>query len=192
MNILVKTMGFPKKILFLLFCLILGSYQILFASFPILPELQVYHTVGSRGSTYSTGAVGLSLHLYDEPEGPGRYLHLLALNVPAKVFGWSARLGDLYLIENGSGVEIGLHDQWGTPSGKGARLSLRRIRWPQLRSSNLDFVEASSDTLHMGWNWISGKPVITVWLLGLDITSLNLPVERRFEIQFALGMRTAF
>ena len=187
-----KTIRFPQKKLFLLFCIIFGSYQILFASFPILPEIQVYHTVGSRGSTYSTAALGLSLHLYDEPEGPGRYLHLLALNVPAKVVGWNTRLGNLYLNENGSGVEIGLHDQWVAPSGKGARLSLRRIKWPKVRRTNLDLVEVTSDTLHMGWNWISGKPIITLWLLGLDIASLNLPTERKFEIQFALGMRTAF
>ena len=63
-------MSFPKHLLlFLVF--FSGSCPILLASFPILPEVQVYHTVGSRGSTYSTGALGLSLHLYDEPQGPG-------------------------------------------------------------------------------------------------------------------------
>jgi len=76
-------MSFPKQI-FLLFFFISGSTQVFGASFPVLPEVQVYHTVGSRGSNYSTGALGLSLHLYDEPTGPGRYLHLLALSIPAK------------------------------------------------------------------------------------------------------------
>jgi hypothetical protein len=42
-------MSFPKQI-FLLFFFISGSTQIFGASFPVLPEVQVYHTVGSRGT----------------------------------------------------------------------------------------------------------------------------------------------
>jgi uncharacterized membrane protein AbrB (regulator of aidB expression) len=44
----------------------------------------------------------------------------------------------------------------------------------------------------MGWSWVSGAPIITVWLMGLDIATLNLPRDRKLEMQFALGMRTAF
>ncbi len=182
-------MSLPKH-LFLFIVFFFGSCPILLASFPILPEVQVYHTVGSRGSTYSTGALGLSLHLYDESQGPGRYFHLLALTVPAKTIGWKSRVGDLFLSESGSGFEIGLHDQWVTPSGKGATLSLRKIHWPKVRRGETEFEEASSDILHMGWSWVSGTPIITVWLIGLDIATLDLPHDRKQEIQFALGMRT--
>ena len=184
-------MSFLKHLLLLL-VFFSGSCTIFAASFPILPEVQVYHTVGSRGSTYSTGALGLSLHLYDEPEGPGRYFHLLALSIPAKTIGWKSRVGDLFLSEKGSGFEIGVHDQWLNPSGKGATLSLRKIIWPEVRQGDTELGEASSDILHMGWSWVSGTPIITVWLMGLDIATLNLPYDRKLETQFALGMRTAF
>ena len=184
-------MSLPKLFFWLLF-LISGSCPILGASFPILPEIQLYHTVGSRGSTYSTGALGLSLHLYDEPAGPGRYLHFLALSVPEKTFYWESRLGDLFLSKNGTGFEIGVHDQWVTPSWKGATLSLRKIQWPMVRKAESDLGEATSDIFHMGWSWITGTPIITVWLMGLDIATLNLPHDRKLEIQLALGMRTAF
>jgi hypothetical protein len=184
-------MSFQKHLLLFLI-LFSGSYPIFAASFPILPEVQVYHTVGSRGSTYSTGALGLSLHLYDEPAGPERYFHLLALSIPAKTIGWKSRVGDLFLSENGTGFEIGVHDQWVTPAGKGATLSLRKIQWPEVRQGETELGEASSDILHMGWSWVSGTPIITVWLMGLDIATLNLPNDRIMEMQFALGMRTAF
>ena len=184
-------MSFQKHLLLILVSFF-GSCSIFAASFPILPELQVYHTVGSRGSTYSTGALGLSLHLYDEAQGPGRYLHLLALSIPAKTIGWKSRVGDLFLSEKGSGFEIGVHDQWVNPSGKGATLSLRKIIWPEVFQGDTELGEASSDILHMGWSWVSGTPIITVWLMGLDIATLNLPYDRKREIQFALGMRTAF
>ena len=44
-------------------------------SFPILPEVQVYHTLGTGGSNYSSGALGVAVHLFDEDGGPGRYMH---------------------------------------------------------------------------------------------------------------------
>ena len=171
---------------------VLVNSTIFGATFPVLPEFQVYHTVGSRGSTYTTGAFGISLHLFENPAGNGRYLHVLALSIPEKTVGWKSKAGSLYLSENASGFEIGVHDQWQTPAGKGATLSLRKIQWPKVYEGENDSAEASSDILHMGWNWITGKPVITVWLLGLDIANLNLPHDRKLEIQIALGMRTAF
>ena len=171
---------------------VLGNSTILGATFPVLPEFQVYHTVGTRGSTYTTGAIGVSLHLFDNPGDNGRYLHVLALSIPEKTVAWKSKVGSMYLSENASGFEIGVHDQWQNPAGKGATLSLRKIQWPKVHEGEDDSEEASSDILHMGWNWITGTPVITVWLLGLDIANLNLPHDRKLEIQIALGMRTAF
>ena len=162
------------------------------ATFPIIPEFQVYHTVGNRGSNYTTGALGISLHLFDDPSGPGRYLHVLALSIPEKTIAWKSKVGPMYLSEKASGFEIGVHDQWQKPEGKGATLSLRKIHWPKVYEGDNEPEEASSDILHMGWNWITGTPIITVWMLGLDISNLNLPHERKLEIQLALGLRTAF
>ena len=171
---------------------VLGNSTIIGATFPVLPEFQVYHTVGSRGSTYTTGALGVSLHLFDDSAGTGRYLHVLALSILDKKVAWKSKVGSMYLSENASGFEIGVHDQWQTRAGKGATLSLRKIQWPKLHQGDKDPEEASSDILHMGWNWITGKPIITVWLMGLDIANLNLPHDRKLEIQLALGLRTAF
>jgi len=171
---------------------VLGNSTIFGATFPVLPEFQVYHTVGSRGSTYTTGAIGVSLHLFDYPSEYGRFLHVLALSIPEKTVAWKSKFGSMYLSENASGFEIGVHDQWQTPAGKGATLSLRKIQWPKVYEGGDDSEEASSDILHMGWNWITGTPVVTVWLFGLDIANLNLPHDRKLEIQIALGMRTAF
>jgi len=78
---------------------VLGNSTIFGATFPVLPEFQVYHTVGSRGSTYTTGALGISLHLFDDPSGPGRYLHVLALSIPEKTIAWKSKVGSLYLSE---------------------------------------------------------------------------------------------
>ena len=171
---------------------VLVNSTIFGATFPVLPEFQVYHTVGSRGSTYTTGGLGISLHLFDDQSGPGRYLHVLALSIPEKTIAWKSKVGSLYLSEKASGFEIGVQDQWQMPAGKGATLSLRKIQWPKVHEGGNKPEEGSSDILHMGWNWITGTPIITVWLLGLDIANLNLPHDRKLEIQFALGLRTAF
>ena len=162
------------------------------AGFPVLPEFQIYHTVGNRGSSYSTGALGLALHLYDEPGGPGRYLHLLALQIPKETIGWKSRVAKLHLEQDGVGFELAVHDQWSNPAGKGATLSLRQIQWAEVKEGDISLGEASSDTLHMGWSWVSGTPIITVWLLGLDFSTLHLPNERPMEAQLALGLRTYF
>ena len=161
------------------------------ATFPVMPEFQVYHTFGNRGSNYTTGALGISLHLFDDPAGPGRYLHVLALSIPKKTIAWKNKVGTFYLSEKASGFEIGVHDQWQMPAGKGATLSLRKIQWPKVHEGDNEPLEASSDILHMGWNWITGTPIITVWLLGLDIANLNLPSEQKLEIQISLGLRTS-
>ena len=192
MSIITNYLMFFLKRLYLLTILISLSNQIFSASFPILPEIQVYHTVGSRGSNYSTGGLGISIHLYDNQNEPGRYLHLLALSIPEKSFGWKSRVGDVFLREDGYGFELGLHDQWKNPSGKGASLSIRKIKWPKVLKGDSTPGEGNSDILHLGWSWISGKPIFLVWLMGLDISSIDLPHDRILEIEFGLGMRTSF
>tara|TARA_B100001123_G_C14704347_1_gene786640 strand:- start:23 stop:577 length:555 start_codon:yes stop_codon:yes gene_type:complete len=184
-------MLFLKKILLLIFC-ISSSSQIFGISFPILPEIQAYHNVGSRGSNYTTGAIGLSIHIYDEQNGPGRYLHFLRLNIPKEIFGWKSRIGNTFLSEDGDGFELGVHDQWEKPFGKGASLSIRKIKWPNVVRGDSVSGEGISEILHLGWSWVSGKPVFLVWLMGLDVASINLPHDRIFEIEIGLGIRTNF
>jgi len=192
MSIITNNLMLYSKRLYLLIILILSGNQIFGTSFPILPEIQVYHTVGSRGSNYSTGALGVSIHIYGEKNEPERYLHLLTLLIPEKTFGWKSRVGDVFLSEDGLGFELGVHDQWKNPSAKGATLSLRKIKWPKVFSGNSYLGEGYSDILHLGWSWISGRPILLVWLMGLDFSSINLPHDRILEIEFGLGMRTSF
>ena len=161
-------------------------------TFPILPEFQLYHTTGTRGSSYTSGAYGLTLHLFDEASGPGRYLQFLGIHVPHHTAGWQNRLGNVFLESNGQGYEISVHDQWENPAGKGATLSLRHIGWDETSRGGVMLGEAAADFLHMGWSWSPGRPTMVVWLFGLDIASLHLPHDQGMEIQVALGMRSVF
>ena len=178
--------------LFLLIFLISSSNKIFSSSFPILPEFQAYHNVGNRGSNYSTAAFGLSIHLYDEQNGPGRYLHLLNLIIPKETFGWRSRVGNVFLNEEGYGLELGVHDQWKNQLGKGATFSVRKIKWPKINRGSNFTGEGVSEIVHLGWSWISGRPIFLVWLMGLDISSIRLPHDSIFELEISLGMRTSF
>ena len=84
---------------------VLGNSTIFGATFPVLPEFQVYHTVGSRGSTYATGAIGVSLHLFDDTSGTERYLHVLALSIPEKTVAWKSKYGPMYLLNGHAHTE---------------------------------------------------------------------------------------
>ena len=161
-------------------------------SFPILPEFQVYHTLGTGGSNYSSGALGVAVHLFDEDGGPGRYLHFLSILVPPKTLGFDNRVGNQTTGTQGQGFEVGVHDQWLNPSGKGATLSLRRIEWNEIKQGSQQIGKAKNDLLHMGWNWSMVRQGVVVWLFGIDIASLELPSKKLMEFQLALGLRTAF
>ncbi|GIT04472.1 MAG: hypothetical protein CM1200mP28_17310 [Deltaproteobacteria bacterium] len=89
------------------------------------------------------------------------------MSIPEKTIAWKSKVGSLYLSEKASGFEIGVHDQWQMPAGKGATLSLRKIQGPQSSEGDNEAKEASSDILHMGgtglryahhtvwcWDWI--------------------------------------
>ena len=161
-------------------------------SFPILPEFQVYHTLGTGGSNYSSAALGVAIHLFDEEGGPGRYLHFLSLWVPPKTLGFSNQVGNQKTNSQGQGFEVGVHDQWENPAGKGATLSLRRIEWKEIKEESQQKEKVKSDLLHMGWSWSMDRPGFFVWLIGIDIASLEYSSKKEFELQLALGFRTAF
>ena len=161
-------------------------------SFPILPEFQVYHTLGTGGSNYSSGALGVAVHLFDEEGGPGRYLHFLSLWVPPKTLGFSNRVGNQKTNSQGQGFEVGVHDQWENPAGKGATLSLRRIEWKEIKEESQQSEKVKSELLHMGWSWSMDRPGFVVWLIGIDIASLEYVSKKEFELNLALGLRTAF
>ena len=160
-------------------------------SFPILPEVQVYHTLGTGGSNYSSAALGVEVHLFDEDGGPGRYMHFLSILVPSKTLGFDARIGNLKTASEGQGFEIGVHDQWVNPAGKGATLSLRRIDWKKMTEDSEENEKARSDLLHMGWSWSMDRQGFVVWLFGIDIANLKLPSKSIIELQLALGLRSA-
>ncbi len=154
-------------------------------SAPVLPEFQLYHSVGSRGSSYTTLAGGLAIHLFEESGGPSRYLHVLALQVPG------ARLSSFHPETDGQGVELGVHDQWTVPAGKAATLSVRHLEWKEAAPES-GVGKASLDALHMGWSWETGVAPWVVWLFGLDLVTLHLPHDRPTELQLALGFRSSF
>ncbi len=158
-------------------------------SAPVLPEVQLYHSVGSRNSSYTTLAGGMAIHLFDEVGGPSRYLHVLAVQVPNA--GGQTRLSTFGPETDGRGVELGVHDQWTSPAGKAATLSVRHIEWEAAEEAPAA-EKASLDALHMGWSWESGAADWIVWLFGLDITTLHLPHDRPTELQLALGFRSSF
>ena len=161
-------------------------------SFPILPEFQFYHTLGTGGSNYSSGALGVAVHLFDEEGGPGRYLHFLSLWVPPKTLAFSTRVGSQKTNSQGQGFEVGVHDQWKNPAGKGATLSLRRIEWKEIKEESQQKEKVKSDLLHMGWSWSMDRPGFVVWLIGIDIASLEHSSKKELEFQLDFGLRTAF
>jgi len=180
------------SLLFFALTLCSGAEALKAASFPVLPELQLYHSLGTEGSSYSTIAAGTSIHLNANPSGPERFLQLLLLHVPQKVADIKGNLGKLTMETDGKGIELAVHDQWASPAGKGATLSLRHISWDQSSDGNEIFKDVSTDVLHMGWNWASGGASVIVWMFGFDLASIHYPWEHRAEVRFALGSRTAF
>ncbi|MAE16144.1 MAG: hypothetical protein CL911_01720 [Deltaproteobacteria bacterium] len=162
-------------------------------SFPVIPEFQLYQSVGTRGSIYTTGAAGLAIHLFDESGGdPGLYLQLLVLRSPKSALGFESRIGGLKPLEDGAGYEIGLHNRWGQVPGKAASLTYRHLEWKSVMVDGVAGYSAKAEVLHMGWSWTSWDANAVVWLLGLDLTSLKLPSNSGGEAQLALGFRTGF
>lgn len=162
-------------------------------SFPVIPEFQLYQSVGTRGSIYTTGAAGFAIHLFDEDGGnPGLYLQLLALRSPKSALGFKSQVGGLTALEDGIGYEIGLRNRWGQTPGKSASLTYRNLEWKSVEVEGAAGDSAKAELLHLGWSWSPWETNIVVWLLGLDFASLQLPKNSGGAVQLALGLRTGF
>tara|TARA_B100000470_G_C19715078_1_gene357275 strand:- start:393 stop:959 length:567 start_codon:yes stop_codon:yes gene_type:complete len=162
-------------------------------SFPVIPEFQLYQSIGTRGSMYTTGAAGFAIHLFDEGGGdPGLYLQLLVLRSPKSFLGFASQIGGLKPLEDGSGYEIGLHNRWSEVSRKAASLTYRNLEWKSVMVDGVAGPSAKAEVLHMGWSWTTWDTHPVVWLLGLDLASLKLPKNSGGEAQLALGIRTGF
>ena len=177
----------------LLFSLLKGA-ALQAEPFPVLPEVQLYHSVGSRGSSYSTIAAGTSIYIMDkEPGGPHRFIQILGLYAPRLSGSLATKIGNRVAQSNGHGWELVLHDQWVTPPGKGANISLRHLEWnTTTHEGNTEVGKAQVNLFHMGWSWAIGGPSWLVWFLGVDLASLHFSNDQQGELQVAFGLRTVF
>ncbi|MGK5092663.1 hypothetical protein WDW89_11700 [Deltaproteobacteria bacterium TL4] len=157
-------------------------------AFPVMPELQAYHTLGIQGSSYSTGAVGLSIDLNKQPDGGNRTLNLLVLNIPTMMAELRTKVGGWYLDQEGRGAEIGLQDYWKNKD-KGATLAYRYLEWPRVRKGASIQGDAVSHILHLGWS--AGKMAF-ITTFGLDFASTHLPDTFFIEPQLAIGLKSQF
>ncbi|MBF0238273.1 MAG: hypothetical protein HQM12_11255 [SAR324 cluster bacterium] len=176
-----------------IFLLIIGVGGVVsgtYAAFPVMPEIQAYHSWGTRNSNYSSIAAGISLFLSTNYASADRTLHILKITVPADVADVNMRVGGWFMDSEGNGVELGIHDQW-HKSGetRGASLSLRHIRWDKTHIGASPLGKTTANMIHLGWS--SGKTVMS-FLFGIDFVSINTPNDSFAEAQFMAGARTAF
>lgn len=176
-----------QKILGCLVLFLIGSMGYA-ADSKVLPELQVYHSFGAQGSSYSTVAGGLAIQLSVEQRGSVRWLQLLGLYSPEQTFNRQSKAGEWLLESDGQGFEIGLYDQKQVfDYFQGANTALRHLEWEKARSGDV-VGKVSADVLHLGW--ALGTTLMFLW--GIDFASIQTPKDHLFEIQLTLGSRFAF
>lgn len=154
----------------------------------LLPEVQVYHSLGSRDSNYSTIAGGLAIQLSIKQIGPNRWLHLLGLYSPEQIGPARGKAAGWTFYSHGQGAEIGIYDQTRLIGAfKGAAIALRHLEWANTHLGN-KIGKISSDVIHLGWT--AGSTFMV--LLGVDFATLHTPEGSLMELQIALGGRIAF
>jgi len=170
------------------FIVILGSLYSNLSAFPILPEIQVYHTIGTRESSYSTVSGGLAIQLSNQQLGRNRWMHVLGIYNPELIANSRVRVSSWSVYSEGLGLELGLYDQWGKNSIQaGASIGLRHIEWEKARLGDTEG-KLTTDIFHMGW--ASGKKFM--FLFGVDIGTIHTPLGSFMELQLALGGRYNF
>ena len=161
-----------------------------YAAFPIVPEFQIYHTLGTRGSSFTTAAAGLGIYLSKDDRGADRYLQLLALYAPEEVADAQMKVGGWFTDKAGQGFEIGIQDEWKESSElRGANISLRYLAWEEAHLGSQKSGKISANTIHLGWS--AGTAVLS-FFIGLDFASLHTPQDYFLETQMLLGTRTSF
>jgi len=173
----------------LLCCIIFSVFAIssIYAA-SLLPEIQAYHSLGSRGSNYSTIAGGLAIRLSIQQLGPDRWLHFLGLYSPQQIGSARGKAAGWTFHSHGQGIEIGIYDQKRLVGAfKGATVALRHLEWAETHLGNKTG-KISSDVIHLGWT--AGSTFM--FLLGLDFATLHTPRGTLMELQIALGGRLAF
>ncbi len=176
---------FQKLLCFIIFSIVATS-SIDAAS--LLPEIQAYHSLGSRASSYSTIAGGLAIQLSIKQIGPNRWLHLLGLYSPEQIGSARGKAAGWAFHSPGKGLEIGIYDQKRLVGAfKGATVALRHLEWAEAHLGNKTG-KISSDVIHLGWT--AGSTFM--FLLGLDFATLHTPRGSLMELQIAFGGRLAF
>lgn len=154
----------------------------------LLPEIQVYHNFGHRGSSYSTVAGGMAIQLSAKQLGPNRWLHILGLFSPeslgsarGKIVGWNFH-------SEGKGIEIGVYDQKRKISHfTGAKISLKHLEWEDTHAGKVRG-RSSTDVLTLGWTY--GSTIM--YTFGADIGTIHTPKGNIIEMQTSIGARWAF
>ena len=184
---LCKTAALLRKLLCCIILLI-PAIQTGFADSGILPEFQVFHSIGSRNSNYSTVAGGVAIQLSIKELGPSRWVHLLGLYGPEEIASARGNIVGWDLRSSGIGFEIGLYDQKSMFGNfEGAKIALRRLEWKEATLGN-NRGKVAADILHLGWNF--GTKLMLI--LGLNIARIDTPDDDLTEYQLVVGGRMDF
>ncbi|MBF0286590.1 MAG: hypothetical protein HQM14_02135 [SAR324 cluster bacterium] len=176
-----------KQFLCCITFLILGV-NVTFAIPAMLPEIQLYHTLGNRGSSYSTVAGGLAIQLSTQQIGPNRWLHVLGVYSPEQIGAARGKVAGWNFHSNGRGLEIGIYDQKRMMNYfKGANIALRHIEWNETHTGHKTG-KISTDIVHLGWT--TGSKILI--LFGLDLATIHTPENSIMELEIALGSKIAF
>ncbi len=152
------------------------------------PEIQAYHTLGNRGSSYTTVAGGLTTDLSSSYLGPDRKLQLLFLYIPEQLIGLGGKVAGWNLHSHGIGWEVGLFDQSRfTDYVKGGMLSWRHLEWEDTHAGRQEG-RTTADILHIGWT--AGPKILS--LLGINVATFQTPGGPLMELQVELGLRYDF
>ena len=171
----------------LIFIGIIGAFPLWAASFPVLPELQTYHVLGVFGSSYTTVAAGVSIHLFKKEDGKNENLHILGIYVPQEVADIRSKVGGWFLESQGTGFELGIYDQWTEAvRKKGANIALRHIRW-EATSSGDRIGQTTTNILHIGFT--AGTAVVGA-LMGVDLATIHTPTGNLVDPQLVIGIKT--
>ncbi len=176
------------KLIFCCIIFLILKINVAFAIPTMLPEIQVYHTLGNRGSSYSTVAGGLAIQLSTQQVGPDRWLHILGTYSPEQIGTARGKIAGWNFHSHGQGLEIGIYDQKRMLNYfKGANIALRHIDWNEAHLGN-KIGKVSADILHLGWT--TGSKILI--LVGLDFATIHTPTGSLMELEIAFGSKIAF